>query len=224
MCIRDRSTEPPEKWKNAVITRDWRLINGEQLYATKTDRAQQNNVAEQNPEIVQRLRAEHEKWWQEAEHYFSEFSHITLGSEEENPTRLDAMDVMGDVVWNQNMVAAALASSGRWNVFFEQAGTYRFSLRRWPEELDLAIDDALDVEETKQLAPYMPKLLPSLISPTVARLEFFDCEYETKVDALDKEAVIEVKVEHTGKTTLEASFIDIHGEKTGAYYVYIQRI
>lgn len=220
----NQSTEPPEKWKNAVITRDWRLINGEQLYCAKTDRGQQNDVAREHPEVVKRLRDEHEKWWEEAQPYFSEFSHIALGSEEENPTRLDAMDVMGDVVWNQNMVAAALSSSGRWNVFFEYPGTYRFSLRRWPEELDLAIDDALDVEETKQLAPYMPKLLPSSISPAVARVEFFDCEYEAKVDALDKEAVIEAEIKHAGKTTLEASFINIHGEKTGAYYVYIERV
>ena len=90
---------------------------------------------------------------------------ISLGNDAENPTGLDAMDVLGDVAWNQTAIASAQKSTGRWCVDVEQAGTYRFRLRRWPEELELPLDEAISPEEGQELAPYLSNITPQAIHP-----------------------------------------------------------
>lgn len=110
-----QSTDPPEQWTNAVMTGRWRLVYGKELYDIAADPGQQNDVAEVHPDVVRQLRAEHDAWWAEMVPTFDEYCHISLGNEAENPTCLDAMDVMGDVAWHQTMIVKARKSTGRWN-------------------------------------------------------------------------------------------------------------
>ena len=54
-----------EKWrKSSVMTEQWRLINGKELYRIKDDPGQSSNVAGQFPETVQDLRSEYDEWWE----------------------------------------------------------------------------------------------------------------------------------------------------------------
>ena len=137
-------TEPPEKWTNAVMTRDWRLIEGRELYYMPADPGQRNDVSEQYPDVVRRLREAHERWWDEVSPRLEEYCPISIRSDEENPTRLCAMDVMGDVAWNQPHIKAAQQSTGKWAVYVERDGDYEFELRRWPKEEDRAITDGIE--------------------------------------------------------------------------------
>jgi len=50
-------------WENVVICSDWRLVNGDELYYIPADPGQRNNVAEQYPDMVRRLRIAHEECW-----------------------------------------------------------------------------------------------------------------------------------------------------------------
>ncbi|RMD85220.1 MAG: Cerebroside-sulfatase, partial [Lentisphaerae bacterium] len=59
-----QATEAPLKWHNLVMTPEWRLIHGKELYHIKTDPGQNRDLAAQYPEVVERLRQAHEAWWE----------------------------------------------------------------------------------------------------------------------------------------------------------------
>jgi arylsulfatase A-like enzyme len=219
-----QSTEPPDQWTNAVLTQRWRLVYGKELYDIATDPSQQNDVAEQHPDVVARLRSEHETWWSEVTPTFDQFCHISLGNDAENPTRLDAMDVMGDVAWNQTMIVRAKKSTGCWNVDVEQPGSYTFSLRRWPEELGLPIDAAVSAKDADSHIYAPGDGGCKTIAPVNARLKLFDQEWTLPVEPGIEAVNFTVDMEQTGETQLEAWFSDEIGDEYGAYYVYVKRI
>ena len=217
-----QNTNPPEKWANAVITRQWRLIHGQELYDIKEDSGQHDDVADMHPNVVARLRDAHEAWWEEISPLLGQYCPISLGNDSENPTRLNSMDVMGDVAWNQGHILKAQKSTGKWAVDVEQPGEYRFSLRRWPEELDLPIEAAVSPEEAEKI-PYTPDTGSTTIHPVKARLRIFDREMVKQVSSDVKEITFLLQLGETGVTQLEAWFVDAEGEERGAYYVYVER-
>ena len=203
-------TDPPEKWDCAVMTKRWRLIAGKELYDIKADPGQEHDVAAEHPEVVAELRAAHEAWWEEVSPRLTEYCPITLGSDEENPIRLDAFDLMGDVAWDQSQVRNALKAAGAWAVDVERDGTYEMSLRRWPEEAQIPI--AAPLPEGKSIA----------IQATQARLKIGDFD-ETVAIPAGASAVTFAAQLKAGETQLEAWFIDDEGESQAAYYVYVER-
>jgi len=219
-----QNTNPPEKWSNAVMTRQWRLIRGNELYDIKNDPEQRNNIAEQYPAVVERLRSADEQWWDEVGPALNRYCHISLGNDEENPTRLDAMDVMGDVAWHQTQIAMAQKTTGRWNVDVEKAGEYLFSLRRWPDELNLPIDAAISSEQVKSLIYASPSSQCHTIAPTHAKLKIFDREECLAIQPGAEEVTFRINLTQTGETSLEAWFMDRDGEERGAYYVNVERL
>jgi len=219
-----QNTSPPEKWTNAVMTRRWRLVGGKELYDIQADPGQRNDVAADHPDIVDQLRAAHETWWTDVAPLLTQYCPISLGHDAENPTHLNAMDVMGDVAWNQVHITEAQKSTGRWTVDVVKAGTYRFALRRWPEELDLPIDAGISPEAASTLAPYGGGTVQcQTLTPAVARLKLFGREETLAVNEGDREATFTLRLEQTGVTQLEAWFADASGAEQGAYYVYAER-
>ena len=219
-----QNTEAPEKWTNAVMTRRWRLIRGRELYDIQADPGQQTDVAADHPDVVARLRQAHERWWEEIEPGLGEYCPISLGSDAENPTRLCAMDVLGDVAWQQTHIVLAQKSTGRWAVDVERAGDYRISLRRWPEELELPVDAAVSPEDADShiYAPGTGHC--NVIAPTHAKLGLFDREEIVPVKPGDIDAHFDISLAQTGVTQLDAWFIDASGDACGAYYVSVERL
>lgn len=218
-----QNTEPPNMWDNAVMCRDWRLINGEELYYMPADPGQRNNVAEQYPDMVRRLRIAHEEFWAEVEPLFRQPCPISLGADEENPTCLGAMDVLGDVAWNQGHIKAAMKSTGRWAVQVEKDGHYRFELRRWPEEIATAINATLPPEH-REVCPFggAPEGPGEAIRASQARLKLGAYEAVADVAAGAESVTFEANLT-AGVSELEAWFMDADGEERGAYYVYVTR-
>jgi hypothetical protein len=219
-----QSTNPPQKWTNAVITKQWRLIAGEELFDIKADPEQRLNIAEKHPEVVAKLRVKHEAWWDEIHSTLGKYPPISLGNDHENPTRLDAMDVMGDVAWNQTQIVLAHKSTGRWTVDVEQPGEYTFSLRRWPEELALPIDEKVSPKDADSHI-YAPGNGESVaIDPTHALIKLYDQEWKQEVKPGAQAVTFSLNLEKTGVTELEAWFLDETGDEHGAYYVYVERL
>jgi len=212
-----QDTNPPEKWENAVMTRRWRLIRGRELYDIKADPGQKHDVAAQHPDVVQTLRAAHEQWWEEVSERLDEYCPISVGNENENPTCLSAMDVLGDVAWNQPHIREAKKSSGIWMVDVETAGQYQISLRRWPEELGLPVDAA---DETRSLV--LADTESVAIHPTRARLRINDIDETASISEGAESATFNVNLE-AGIAKLEAWFITGDGDAQGAYYVYVEK-
>jgi len=219
-----QDTAPPEKWTNAVMTRRWRLVRGRELYDIKADPGQRKDVAADYPGEVERLRAAHDAWWDEISPGLEAYCPITLGDPAENPARLCAMDVLGDVAWHQTHITRAKESTGTWAVDIARPGRYRFSLRRWPAERDLAIDGTIPPEEARTLI-YAPEDGRSeAIRAALARLSLFDEERSLHLEPGDKTAEFTLAIRSTGTTVLNASFIDEKGGMQGAYYVDVERL
>ena len=203
-----QNTQPPEKWDNAVVTERWRLIGGNELYDIKADPGQREDVSSKHPEVVARLRAEHEQWWAEVSPGFDRYCPIALGNPAENPTRLDAFDLMGDVAWDQQHILNAVKAAGAWNVNVEKDGTYEFRVQRWPDEADTAIGAILaDGSGTR-------------IRPNRVRLKIGSIELWHGVGEEAQFAQFNVELV-TGPAELEAWFVDQNGDEYAAYYVYV---
>ena len=218
------------KWKDtAVMTQHWRLVSptttGDEskieLYDIQADPGEKNNIAASHPDVVRKLKAEYEVWWKEVSADGNRYVRIILGDEHENPSRLDCMDWHSNdaiKVWNQHQIRTAPVANGFWAVRIAQPGRYRFELRRWPRELDLAID-----------APYVD-LIPNMdtspgvaISVDRAQLSIGAVNQSTPVQAGDKFAVFEVTLP-AGPAELRTTFHSPDGTERGAYYVYVRHL
>ena len=138
LFVHSQRIEHPRKWKtSAVMTSQWRLINGEELYAIDTDPVQATDVAAAHPAIVSQLRDAYESWWTRLAEPMDGTVRIDLGHPSDNPTTLTAHDWHtdnGPVPWNQTHIRKGIAANGFWAVTVQRGGRYRFTLRRWPEE------------------------------------------------------------------------------------------
>ena len=70
----------PIKWrKSAVMTSQWRLINGKELYDIKADPGQEADIATGHPDVVKRLTDFYDAWWAELEPTFANRPRSTWG-------------------------------------------------------------------------------------------------------------------------------------------------
>lgn len=218
----------PIKWrKSSVMTSQWRLINGKQLYDIKADPGQKKDVASGNPDVVTRLTAFYNSWWEELLPSFSNATAICLGHPKDNPARLTSHDwiTTGSTPWNQAHVRKAQtgkANTGFWNVNVVEDGNYEVRLRRWPEEADLAINASLppgaNVPGVKpfRATPGKP------IEPTEASLSIGSASMNKAVESGAKEVVFNVKLK-AGKARMAALFKTADGKEYGAYYAYVTK-
>jgi len=202
--------EHPRKWrKSAVMTDRWRLINGSELYDIKADPGQENNIADQHPQIVRELREAYEDWWEDVSERFDEYCEIVIGSERENPSVLTCHDWHGGETtpWNQEQILRGDEANGFWAVEIARDGRYEFALRRWPVEVDRPINAAIPGGKA--------------ISAAKARLKVAGTDLTQSVTKDATAAVFQVQLK-VGKTRLQTWFDDDAGVSRGAYYVYVK--
>ena len=216
----------PIKWRqSAVMTDRWRLINGEELYDMPADPGQQQDVASQHPQVVQRLRDFYDRWWAELEPTFAQSTPIYLGHPADNPARLTCHDWITPSMtpWNQAHIRGAMTgeeNTGYWNVHVVEPGKYVVRLRRWPLEADAPIDTPLPAgAPVPGVAAY--RTTPGkAIRAATASLQVGDLRLSADVSPGDKEVVFEVDLP-AGSTTLSGRFQTADGQVYGAYYAYV---
>ena len=211
LLVHSQRIEHPEKWrKSAVMTERWRLVNGKELHDIKADPGQKNNIANEHPKVVEKLRKAYEEWWADLSEQFDKYCRLIIGSDEENPCRLMSHDWHGpNPVWSQRAVRAGSKANGFWAVEVARADKYEFELRRWAAEVDKPITAAIAKGKA--------------IAATEARLKIADVDI-TKPIPQDAHAVTFRVQLKAGKTRLQTWFIDDKGESRGAYYVYVKRL
>ncbi|MDA1013196.1 MAG: arylsulfatase [Planctomycetota bacterium] len=218
----------PIKWrKSAVMTSQWRLINGKELYDIEADPGQKRDIAAVHPQVVNSLRTFYDKWWAELEPTFKDSTAIYLGHPRDNPARLTSHDwiTTNSTPWNQSQVRQAMTGAGNtgfWNVKIVADGDYEIRLRRWPEEADQAIDAALapgsDVPGVKAYRTAPGKA----IKPVLATVNIGRIEAAAAVKPGEKEVTFQLKLK-AGKTRLSAVFTDANNAQHGAYFVYVTK-
>lgn len=218
----------PIKWrKSAVMTSQWRLINGKQLYDIKVDPGQKSDVASGHPKVVERLTAFYDAWWEELLPSFSNATAIYLGHPDDNPARLTSHDwiTTKTTPWNQSQVRRKMngkGNTGFWNVFVAEDGDYEVRLRRWPEEADIPIDASLPAGADVPGAKAYRTAPGQKFEPTSVSLKIGDISKSADVPKGAKEVVFNVSL-RKGKTTMSGLFKTADGEEYGTYYAYVRR-
>ena len=210
----------PEWSDAAVMWKKWRLLRLTELYDIADDPAQQRNVIAEHPEIAARLRAHYEKWWREVEPRLDTFLPVHIGSDAENPVLVSPCE-WADVFFDQGLqVRRGVRRNGMWHILIERSGRYRFTLRRWPKEVDVPMRAAVPAHDGED-GDY-----PAGVALPVAEaaLRVAGRVMRKPVGPEDREAVFTMNLNY-GRTTMQTWFYDEDGrEIAGAYYVYVERL
>ena len=215
----------PIKWrKSSVMTSRWRLINGKELYDIDADPSQKNDLAQQQPEVVNSLVNSYDSWWADIEPGFANFARIHVGSPNENPTVLTAHDWLdAQPPWNQSHIRKAKPfAPGYWSVKVLQAGDYSVSLRRWPIESGFSIDQEIPAgDPVPGLKAY--RETPGVkVVPVTAHLKIGNQSQAVDFKPLSKEVSFDVDLA-AGETTISAYFETAEGKQVGTFYVYVTK-
>ncbi|QDT69117.1 Arylsulfatase precursor [Planctomycetes bacterium MalM25] len=217
----------PIKWKNcSTMSQRWRLVNGKQLYEIAADPGQKNDLAARHPEVVERLRAAYDAWWESLQPALSKHAEFVLGNPAENPSRLTCHDWLTDgkpSPWNQATVRAGQQTLGDWAVRVEHAGRYRITLRRWPAEADKPLTAGLPagaaVPGLKAFRETPGKALA--IRSAGVRIAGYEAEQPVEPDA---GAVAFEADLPAGSTRLMGYFELAGGGRVGSYYAEVERL
>lgn len=215
------------RWRQtAVMTERWRLVNMSpdgnparlELFDMRSDAGQQNNVAGEHPDVVEKLKREYDAWWKMTSQRADEYVRVVLGGPQRR-VRLTCHDWHGEgaeAAWNQRGIRNAPVANGFWAVEVARAGNYRIELRRWPEEVDLPVNAPY-----RDAKPNREKAAGKAIQATKARLRIGAVDESTPVAAADKAAVFRVRLPK-GPAKLETWFYEESGVERGAYFVYVE--
>jgi hypothetical protein len=209
------------------MSQRWRLINGVELYDVLADPEQRHDVAADHPDVVSWLREGYEAWWVKVSRQFDDTIPIPIGDEAARTVRLTTHDWRNDPVacaWNQSQVRAGLACNGYWEIDVAVSGRYRFELRRWPREEDLAIAEGIP----GPLKPFRAEIKHGwgggrAIPVVGAAIQVSDHEASKPV-APDDECVVFLVELNAGETRLQTYLTDEEENTIGAYYVYVERV
>jgi len=233
--VRANPTPPRFGESCSVMTERWRLVNDKELYDMTTDPGQQRDLAREQPQVVNELRAAYQRYWTSVSARDKgwhgrpiigspQATEVGLCSEDWHPTH-------GNCPWNQAAVAGGGALFGRWPVRVAKAGIYCVEVRRWPRETDAPlagipagqknVDAYLrDQPVSGLLYGGAPKALPV----ARVRLKIGANIQEITVDGGDKAAAFTAKMD-AGPAGIEATLLDQAGTALcGAFYVTIRKL
>ena len=192
--------KPPAPWEFTCVLKDhWRLINGKELYDIQADLPQRNDVAKEHPEKVAELRALYEPFWDSVSPRMTPVA-IDLGSTAENPVTLCSQDwylPKGNPPWNFQTIRKIPKVTGPWIVNVKKAGSYRVTLRQFPE------------------------VAQKPLKAVRARLEVAGLEEEAAVTEGEGEVTFRVELP-AGKTELTTWLYNEAGKAGGAYFTDVE--
>lgn len=125
IIIQQTQSDRPELHRNAaVISQQYKLVDGRELYDLKADPGEQNNIAAKYTDIVIQLREVYKKWYEDvrADRDFAP-PRIVIGSPHENPTRLTRNDWLGP---RRN--GKSNEDIGYWETLIDRGGSYDIEL------------------------------------------------------------------------------------------------
>lgn len=216
-----------EPWDPAVVMwGKWRLLKERmgrtaprdnkppELYHVGRDPGQSQNVAAQNPDIVEAMSTHYEQWHAEARVLFDRKRWITIGSETANPMMVYSQDWVGDYCDNPRGLSQSIAE-GYWNVIVDTAGVYEIELRRWPKESNKSLTEGWQGPQDKGF---------SARPIAAASLMVAGQNHSVDTTSTDTHAAFRVRLP-AGKTQLSTTFLDGNGEALcSAIYVSVRRL
>lgn len=226
IVVNSQRVEVPKPWhRTSFMQGSWRLIDGVELYNLKTDPEQRIDIAEQYPEKVNQFKIAYNKWWEEISPSYRDQPYIYIGHESENPVKLYCHDWHTDNVspWHQRHIRTGYIDNGYWMLNIVESATYKFKLRRWPEETGLPLNAKAPIRRAiKETSVVESKKSKALIIKK-AKINIQDVEWSKEVNpnAEFVEFVVDLK---KGKTNLKTWFTLDNKEELGAYYISVEKL
>ena len=215
-----------ESFNGIVMTKRWRhmrhprfkkdpTFDSRLLYDMSIDPAQKNDVAKEHLEVVARLNVALERVNAENDNRQQRY---VIGSDKQNPIEFTPSSWSERIsVWQRGIRAG---QPGAVPIFaeVEAPGAYRFSLRRWPKEMDAPIRSAPELTVPDGFEGKTKTERGRALPIVKARL---------KVPGFDKsvegtEAVFTVNLKK-GDCDILAQFIADDGKEYGAYFLSAER-
>ncbi len=205
LVVHSQRVEHPEKWRKcAVMTNQYRLVDGAELYDMTSDPGQKSDIAVSQPEVVKKLRGEYEAWWKHVSPRFGEYSDVPLGAAAAPSQELCCHDWhpgSPSTPWNQSGqqgVAGNPLVNGWWAVKVARAGRYEFVLRMRPAGTEHKIPAG------------------------EARVKIGDVEGTAKIAEGATSATIELDLQPTEHMQLQTWLTQADGKSRGAYYTIVR--
>ena len=239
IIVDSQRKEVPEKWRLcSVMSGNWRLVNGKELYNLESDPGQRNDLASEYPGIVAKLRNSYENWFADVFSNWEIRSYSVIGDIHSGETILTSHDWMEVVradgspainedgeetpVFAQSQVRSGAMLNGNWDINVSSPGEYSIELRRWPREADLEICGGLpaSVIPIPGGRPFGPG---KALKISMASIKIGDQEESLKVEPGDKYIIFRIKLKE-GKTQLNTRFTNGNDISMGAYYVYLNKL
>ena len=219
-----------ESFNGIVMTKRWRhmrhprfkkdpTFDSRLLYDMSIDPAQKNDVAKEHLEVVARLNVALERVNAENDNRQQRY---VIGSDKQNPIEFTPSSWSERIsVWQRGIRAG---QPGAVPIFaeVEAPGAYRFSLRRWPKEMDAAIRSAPELTVPDGFEGKTKTERGRALPIVKARLKVpgFDKSVEVTDDMT--EAVFTVNLKK-GDCDILAQFIADDGKEYGAYFLSVER-
>ena len=209
---------------SAVMQGAWRLIDGAELYDLSTDPGQKNDIARAHPARVAKLRKAYEAWWPGIARRGHEFVRPVVGSDRQPVVCLTAHDFFAldeHPAWNQYQIREAKGGNGPWEIKVAEAGRYRVSLRRYPQESGLALDAAAPVPPAEPGVDPYPAGKPLAIRKAEIKIGSIGKEIIVKNGSQSADFEVDLAA---GDTALHTLLTDEQGQQYGAFYAYISKL
>ncbi len=219
-----------ESFNGIVMTKRWRhmrhprfkkdpTFDSRLLYDMSVDPAQKNDVAKERPKVIAHLNAALERVHAGNDNRQQRY---VIGSDKQNPIEFTPSSWSERIsVWQRGIRAG---QPGAVPIFaeVEAPGAYRFSLRRWPKEMDapirsapeLTVPDGFEGKTKTERGRALPIVKARLKVPG------FDKSVEVTDDMT--EAVFTVNLKK-GDCDILAQFIADDGKEYGAYFLSVER-
>ena len=217
--------EHPIKWrKSAVMSDNWRLVNGEELYNMVDDPGQTNDVALKEPKKVEKFRKAYDTWWDDVSLDFDDFQAIIIGSPAENPVNLTSHDWHSNtqVPWNHKHVRSGLQGNGFWVLDIEHTGIYEITLSRWPLSMKLPINSGMEKRPALNGTSVHESLEGKALNILKANIEIVGEKMEQDVKKTDVSVTFTVNLKAGKDKRLITTFVGNEVDM-GEYYVQISK-
>ncbi len=211
---------PDDRNHTCILKKDWRLLNGQQLYHISEDKKQQNNVAERYPQIVKELLNANQKFVEisKTNEAYQDLPVNTIGHPAQKEIKLTVQHAIGDDngIWKSEQISSGVKSKNNTHALkIYEDGWYEIACRRWPKEC------AGPIWGTPQ---YNPKnqFDYKAIHPDKAVIKIANHSLEQNINDQDEAITFKVKLQK-GKSLLINDFVE-GTKKYGVYYTYIKKV
>jgi len=212
----------PEKGRNScVMSTQWRLVNGDELYNTLTDPGQKKNIADNHPDQVQKMQKFYDTWWQSIQ---SDIKHayIPIGKDKA-PVYVNIHDLHTEdpLPWNQVQIReGAFHPKGYYTIRVQQSGDYKFELYRYSPESKLKTNENVPAIDATPYKDGLPKGIGIQVSNATVKIG--DTLLKAKVDPNSSSVTLNGYLEK-GDYKMSSSFANTTGKMFSPYYTIIQK-